>query len=105
MKTPKSGKIEYVTGDDDAHVATIVANDREYSKQGKQYSKLEKQLIQPVEIVQAVVVSTVVATLRIEATQSSTVMGDVTEQIQVNANETIQMKDEEITMFSVCSGI
>ena len=67
MRTPKSGKIEYVTGDDDAHVAMIVANNTEYSKQGQQYSKLEQQWIQPVEIVQAVVVSTVVATLRIEA--------------------------------------
>ena len=87
-----------MTGDEDAHVATIVASDAGQSKLGQQW-------IQPVEMVQAVVVSTVVAQQRFEATQSSMVMGDVTEQIQVNANEMIQVKDEEITMFSVCSGI
>ena len=42
---------------------------------------------------------------RFEASQSSSVVSDVTEQIQVNANERIEVKDEEITMFSVCSGI
>ena len=94
-----------MTGDDDAHVATIVVNSNEYSKHGQQYSQVGQQWIQPMATVQAVVVSTVVARQRIEATQSSTVMGDVTEQIQVHANERIQVKDEEITMFSVCAGV